>query len=95
MESLGWFQFLSGLQSMGPAATAWITCFPSSVVEPESLSAAKTDAELGGNGRGYLEMGWFPRQGGADLGEGVEAFLKRFKAKEVVYIRYVEPSRHR
>lgn len=87
---LGWFQFLSGLQATAPSCQAWITCFPSSILEPGALAAAQSDEFISDHGKKpFLEMGWFeaPVATGKALGEGVEDFLNKFGPQKVVYIR--------
>ncbi|ODN98410.1 hypothetical protein L198_03654 [Cryptococcus wingfieldii CBS 7118] len=89
MNELAWFQWLSGRQAMAQVPEAWISCFPSSVFEPETIAAARKDEYITNGGKKpYFEVGWFERKPKANWGEGVKEFLDKYEAKSVVYISF-------
>ncbi|WVQ78390.1 hypothetical protein IAT38_000476 [Cryptococcus sp. DSM 104549] len=88
-NEMGWFQFLAGRQQCVPAVEAWISCFPSSVIEPETIAAVRQDPFVSGGGvKPYLELGWFESKPKANWGEGVHEFLDKQGEKSVVYISF-------
>ena len=67
---------------------AWISCFPSSVFEPETLDLIRKDSIISGGGtKEYLEAGWFEVGPAENMGDGVKAFLDKHGEKQVAYIR--------
>ena len=85
---VGYFAYLSSLQSISHVPETWIGCFPSSLLEPETLEAVRHDKNLTDRGKKqYLEMGWFEMAPGKDWGPGVKDFLDKQEPKTVVYVR--------
>ena len=73
---------------MAPVPEAWISCFPSSVFEPETLDLVRRDSVISAGGtKEYLEAGWFEVVPAKDMGDWVKAFLDKHGEKQVVYIR--------
>ena len=90
MVEAGWFQYLDGVQGVAVLPEMWISCIPSSILEPETLKAVQADTVLTKGGKKkYIEMGWFPVAPKADWGDGVKDFLDKHEEKSVVYVRWV------
>nr|XP_019042356.1 hypothetical protein I302_08959 [Kwoniella bestiolae CBS 10118]OCF21286.1 hypothetical protein I302_08959 [Kwoniella bestiolae CBS 10118] len=80
---------LSGWQECTTAPEAWITCFPASVLEPETLEAFRKDEYFTARGKKeVIELGWSERRPKIDLGQGVREFLDKQRDKSVIYISF-------
>ncbi|OCF36490.1 hypothetical protein I316_01739 [Kwoniella heveanensis BCC8398] len=89
LDQIGWFSYLTGYQACVQAPELFISCFPSSVIEKETLAAARADPILSRNGtRQLIEFECYERKPTGNWGEGVKEFLDRHQEKEVAYVSF-------
>ncbi|WVQ98839.1 hypothetical protein IAU59_005970 [Kwoniella sp. CBS 9459] len=89
LDQIGWFSFLSGYQACVQVPELLISCFPSSVVEQETLAAVKADPILSRGGtRDFIEFECYERKPTGNWGEGVKEFLDKHAEREVAYVSF-------
>ncbi|WVF72070.1 hypothetical protein IAT40_006882 [Kwoniella sp. CBS 6097] len=89
LDQIGWFACLSGYQACVQVPDLLISCFPSSVVEKETLAAVRADPILSRGGtRELIEFECYERKPTGNWGEGVEKFLGKHAEKEVAYVSF-------
>ncbi|RXK38588.1 hypothetical protein M231_04094 [Tremella mesenterica] len=86
--SYGWFAYLNGVQAACSEVSAMIGCFPSSVVEAETLKAVQTDGQLTKSAEPFIEMGYFPKPASDQIEIRVREFLDRHAERQVTLLSF-------
>lgn len=83
----GYMKWINGYQQIAPLFEAWISAFPASVLEPDTLAAVRADPYITEGGeKQYLEVGMPEFSAQEDIGEGVREFLDTFEERQVVLV---------